>query len=114
MGRRPPPWRSSTIPGLIQWVTAPGAIAPEAASIVVPVLAAFGERDVLEDPRMESKAYRRAVDFSLFICPRMAHMHNFANTREILWTRIASWGQHVATLKSVVRDWPTDLYSDSY
>jgi pimeloyl-ACP methyl ester carboxylesterase len=109
-----PAWRSATMPGLIQWVTAPGAIAPEAASIIVPVLAVFGERDVLEDPRLEAKAYRSAVDFSLFICPRMAHMHNFATTRELLWTRLHSWGEHVATLKRLVRNWPGDLYSDSY
>jgi len=109
-----PPWRSATMPGLILWVTAPGAIAPEAASIIVPVLAAFGERDVLEDPRMEAKAYRSAVDFSMFICPRMAHMHNFATTRKILWTRIRSWGEHVAALKALVRNWPSDVYSDTY
>jgi pimeloyl-ACP methyl ester carboxylesterase len=109
-----PPWRSTTMPGLILWVTAPGAIAPEAASILVPVLTAFGERDVLEDPRMEAKAYRSAVDFSMFICPRMAHMHNFATTRELLWTRIHSWGEHAVVLKALVRNWPSDLYSDTY
>ena len=103
------------MPGLVHWVTAAGAIAPEAASIVVPVLAAFGERDVLEDPRFEAKAYRHAVDFSLFICPRMRHMHNFATTREVLWSRTRHWGQHVADLKTrLPEDWPAQLFSDSY
>ena len=110
-----PPWRSATVPGLVTWVTAPGAIAAEAASIVVPVLAAFGERDVLDDPRMEAKAYRSAVDFCMFICPRMAHMHNFASTREILWSRIDSWGRHVLDLKTrLPENWPARLFSDSY
>jgi alpha-beta hydrolase superfamily lysophospholipase len=111
----PPPWRSLTMPGLVHWVTAAGAIAPEAACIVVPVLAAFGERDVLDDPRLEAKAYRHAADFSLFICPRMGHMHNFASTREILWSRIHHWGEHVADLKArLPQDWPAQLFSDSY
>jgi len=111
----PPPWRSPTMPGLVHFVTAAGAIAPEAASIVVPVLAAFGERDSLEDPRLEAKAYRHAVDFSLFICPRMGHMHNFASTREVLWSRIHHWGLHVADLKGrLPQVWPAQLFSDSY
>lgn len=110
-----PPWRSATMPAAAFWTTAPGAIAAEAASIVTPVLSAFGERDVVEDPRMEARAYRHAVDFSLFICPRMAHMHNFAGTREILWSRIDSWGRHVAELKArLPGDWPAQLFSDSY
>ena len=78
-----PVWGSPTIPGLADWVLTPGATAPEAASIVVPVLLAFGERDVLDDPWMEPKAYGAAVDISLFVCPRMGHMHNFASTREV-------------------------------
>lgn len=110
-----PPWRSATVPGLVTWVTAPGAIAAEAASIVVPVLVAFGERDTLDDPRLEAKAYRSAVDFCMFICPRMAHMHNFASTREILWSRIDSWGKHVVDLKArLPENWPAQLFSDSY
>jgi pimeloyl-ACP methyl ester carboxylesterase len=111
----PPPWRSGTMPGLVLWVATPGTIAAEAASIVAPVLAAFGERDILDDPRLESKAYRCATDFSVFICPRMAHMHNFATTREILWTRIHTWAAHVAALKQLLPSrWPSQLFSDSY
>jgi pimeloyl-ACP methyl ester carboxylesterase len=111
----PAPWRSRTLPGLVLWIAAPGTIAAEAASIVAPVLAAFGERDILDDPRLEAKAYRCAVDFSLFICPRMAHMHNFATTRELLWTRIQTWAAHVVALKQLLPSrWPSQLFSDSY
>lgn len=110
-----PPWRSTTVPAAVFHMLAPGSLGPEAASIVVPVLSAFGERDVAEDPRMEHKAYRHAVDFSTFICPRMGHMHNFASTREILWSRIHHWGEHVAELKGLLRgNWPAALFSDSY
>ena len=110
----PPLWRSTTVPGAVFHLLAPGSLGPEAAAIVVPVLSAFGERDVSEDPRMEHKAFRHAVDFSSFICPRMGHMHNFASTREILWARIHHWGEHVAELKCrLPEDWPARLFSDS-
>jgi hypothetical protein len=110
----PPPWRSATIPSAVYWMLAPGALGPEAAAIVAPVLSAFGERDVAEDPRLEHKAFRHAVDFSSFICPRMGHMHNFATTRELLWSRIHHWGAHVADLKRrLPENWPAQLFSDS-
>ena len=109
-----PVWGSPTIPGLADWVLTPGATAPEAASIVVPVLLAFGERDVLDDPWMEPKAYGAAVDISLFVCPRMGHMHNFASTREVFWARIETWAKHVAELKQrLPNDWPSQLISIS-
>jgi pimeloyl-ACP methyl ester carboxylesterase len=93
-----PSWRSATIPACSIKMVAPGTVATEAASIKVPVLIAVGERDVVPDPRMEPKAYARATDITVFVCPRMAHMHNFAGTRERFWERIHSWGDGVARL----------------
>ena len=111
-----PVWASATVPYAGALSLTPGAVAPEAAAIVVPVLVALGEDDCFgEDPRMEPKAYRSAVDVSVFICPRMAHMHNFAGTREVLWARIHKWAEHVADLKQrLPSDWPAQLYSNSY
>ena len=110
-----PAWRSKTMPSAVFWMLAPGSLGPEAAAVVVPVLSAFGERDVSEDPRLEQKAFRHAVDFSSFICPRMGHMHNFATTRQVLWSRIHSWGTHVSELRKQLPDaWPSQLFSDSY
>ena len=107
-------WRSATVPGALFWLLGPGALAPEAAAVIVPVLSAFGERDVSEDPRMEHKAFRHAVDFSSFTCPRMGHMHNFASTRELFWSRIHHWGEHVSDLKRrLPENWPDGLFSDS-
>jgi pimeloyl-ACP methyl ester carboxylesterase len=74
----------------------PGVIAAEAAAVKVPVLIAVGERDVCPEPHAEPTAYRGSSDVSLFIAPRMAHMHNFASTRALLWSRIASWSRRVA------------------
>ena len=115
MSGETPAWRSPTVPGGVFSILAPGSLGPEAAAIVVPVLSAFGERDVAEDPRLEHKAFRHAVDFSSFICPRMGHMHNFASTRELLWLRIHHWGEYVRSLKALIPDdWPAQLLSDSY
>ena len=91
-----PVWRSATTPPCAIYMVAPGTVALEAASITVPVLVAVGERDVVPDPWMEPKAFKSANDITVFVCPRMAHMHNFAGTREMFWRRIHSWGTSVA------------------
>ena len=91
-----PPWGSPTIPlPLVLWCTAPGAVLPEAAAVEAPVLLAMGERDVLVDPRGEVRAYQSARSVDFFVCPRMAHMHNFAGTRELFWRRIETWADWV-------------------
>jgi pimeloyl-ACP methyl ester carboxylesterase len=91
-----PPWGSLTVPPCAVTLMTPGVIAAEAAAVQVPVLIAVGERDVCPDPHAEPAAYRGSRDVSLFIVPRMAHMHNFASTRALLWSRIASWSRRVA------------------
>jgi pimeloyl-ACP methyl ester carboxylesterase len=104
------PWASPTVPGLAAWVLTPGAIAAEAASILKPVLIVSGERDVVPDPWLEPKAYKACPDLSLFVCPRMGHMHNFAGTRELLWRRIQSFANGAVAMHG--HSWPwvmTDL-----
>jgi pimeloyl-ACP methyl ester carboxylesterase len=91
-----PPWGSLTVPPCAVTMMTPGVIAAEAAAVKVPVLIAVGERDVCPEPHAEPTAYRGSSDVSLFIAPRMAHMHNFASTRALLWSRIASWSRRVA------------------
>ena len=94
-----PAWASATLPGAVAAAgLSPGAVAPEAAAVQVPVLIAVGERDVLPDPNGEPRAYRSARSVDLYICPRMGHMHNFAGTRELFWRRIehfANWARDV-------------------
>jgi alpha-beta hydrolase superfamily lysophospholipase len=91
-----PSWGSATIPSpLVLWCVAPGAVLVEAAAITAPVLVAMGERDVLVDPRGEVRAYASSLSVDLYVCPRMAHMHNFAGTREEFWARIETWGEWV-------------------
>ena len=71
-------------------------MAAEAAAVTVPVFVGVGERDVCPAPLAEPGAYRRSRDVSVFIVPRMAHMHNFACTREVLWNRLVSWSRMIA------------------
>ncbi len=90
------PWRSATLPLCGRFMIAPGTVATEAAAITVPILLAMGERDVVPNPWMEPFAFRSSPDITLFVCPRMAHMHNFASTRHRFWARIHAWGAGVA------------------
>jgi pimeloyl-ACP methyl ester carboxylesterase len=91
-----PAWGSLTVPPCAVTMMTPGVVAADAASIKVPVLIAMGERDVCPDPHAEPSAYKGSNDVSLFIVPRMAHMHNFASTRAQLWSRIEAWSRRVA------------------
>jgi pimeloyl-ACP methyl ester carboxylesterase len=86
-----PPWGSMTMPACARLMLSPGYIAQEAAAIEVPVLIAAGERDVVPDPRAEPGAFKSSKDVSVYVVPGMAHMHNFATTRKLLWDRIADW-----------------------
>lgn len=95
-GGEVPPWRSPTVPACAIQMIEPGTVATEAASISIPILIAVGERDVVPDPWQEPTAFRSSSDISVYVCERMAHMHNFAPTRERFWERIHSWGNGVA------------------
>lgn len=102
-----PPWASATVPLTVAiWCLTPGAIAPEAAAVRSPVLIAMGERDVVPDPRGESRAYESAHSVDLFVCPQMGHMHNFAGTRELFWRRIETWANWVGAARTFTRGRP--------
>jgi pimeloyl-ACP methyl ester carboxylesterase len=77
----------------------PGGTLAEAAAIRCPVLVALGERDVLVDPRGETRLYESAPSVDLFECPRMAHMHNFAGTRQLFWRRLETWAEWVRAVR---------------
>lgn len=89
------PWGSATVPPCAMTMMTDGAVRAEAAAIDVPVLVACGERDVVPDPWAEPTAYRSSPDVAVAVIPRMAHMHNFASTRELLWARIAAFAETV-------------------
>jgi hypothetical protein len=104
-GRALPWWASNTLPAtVVAWTGVPGAVAPEAAAVLAPVLVAVGERDIIADVKGEPRAYLSARSVDLFTCPRMAHMHNFAGTRELLWRRLERFGDWVADVKAAYAD----------
>ena len=90
---RVPPFGSPTVPRCAVAMNSPGFFTPEVSLVDVPVLMAYGERDVSADMRREPTAFINCNDISVFIVPRMAHMHNFADTRQSLWQRVAAWAQ---------------------
>jgi pimeloyl-ACP methyl ester carboxylesterase len=92
-----PPWGSGTIPACVAAMPSPGYISEDAAKVTVPVLIGVGERDSMANSRAEPTAFTRSGDISVFIAPRMAHMHNFASTRRLLWDRIESFARRAAT-----------------
>ncbi|HET9628795.1 MAG TPA: hypothetical protein VFP14_04850 [Novosphingobium sp.] len=97
----PAPWHSFSFPVPVAPATlTPGIIAGEAAAIRVPVLSAFGERDVSREPKDEPKAYFSSPSIDVFVCPRMGHMHNFASTRELFWERIDTWAEWVRAARA--------------
>jgi len=91
-----PQFGSLTIPHCAVQMMLPGAFAADAAAIRVPVLVANGERDTCPNPHAEAAAYSASRDVSIFIVPTMAHMHNFASTREQLWQRLHDWARMIA------------------
>jgi pimeloyl-ACP methyl ester carboxylesterase len=94
IGTDAPAWASPPPPCAIAMLSA-GVVAAEAALVDVPVLVGAGERDTVPDPDAEAGAYPKA-DVTVFVAPQMAHMHNFASTRELLWARSHAWGDAVA------------------
>jgi pimeloyl-ACP methyl ester carboxylesterase len=86
-----PAFGSATLPLCVIAMLSPGYVKQEAADVTVPVFIGLGERDTAPDPYSEPGAYSASSDITLFICERMAHMHNFATTRTALWDRLAHW-----------------------
>ena len=96
-----PPFGSKTVPSCALQMMAPGCVAKEAAAVEVSVFVGVGERDVCPNSHAEPSAYAHSQDVSLFIVPRMAHMHNFASTREMLWDRLVEWSRMIARAAAV-------------
>ncbi len=99
------PWSTEFTPGGPALVDTrgplgPGVVAAEAAAITAPVFVGAGDIDVLVDVRFEAVAYQSSRDVTACVFPDMAHMHNFATTRRMLWDRLAAWATTVSALKT--------------
>ncbi len=69
----------------------PGYAAPFAEVIESPVFLGWGDVDVSAAPHAEPSAYPRSRHVTLSVVEDMAHMHNFADTRERLWEDLLAW-----------------------
>ena len=95
------PWRAALTPPCAAMMIAAGAVAAEVAAIDVPVLIGVGAIDLVTDPWNEPTAYHGSSDVAVLVVPRMAHMHNFARTRELLWKRIARFARSASEASAV-------------
>jgi hypothetical protein len=61
------------------------------AAIIVPVLVAIGERDVIADPKGKARAYQSFKSIDLYICPRIGHLLEPENSSGVVsrlgWNR---------------------------
>jgi hypothetical protein len=69
----------------------PGYAARWADRVAGPVFLGFGDADVSVDPRGEPAGYPASRHITVATFPDMAHMHNFADTREQLWLALDDW-----------------------
>ena len=69
----------------------PGYAKPWADRVEAPVFLAFGDSDVSADPRLEATGYPSSRHITIATFPDMAHMHNFAVSREQLWRALDTW-----------------------
>jgi alpha-beta hydrolase superfamily lysophospholipase len=72
-----------------------GYTAAYAARVAGPVLVAFGEFDLAEQPRDEVAFYERSDDITLFVLEGSYHCHNFQEGRARLWDRLGAWAAQV-------------------
>lgn len=91
-----PYFASATLPQCSVRMMLPGILTEDAARISVPVMIGVGERDTCPEPLKEPAAYPLSRDVMVCIVPTMAHMHNFAGTRERLWRRFHAWTRMLA------------------
>jgi pimeloyl-ACP methyl ester carboxylesterase len=89
------PWASRSIPGYVAELTQ-GSKA-RAGAITGFVLVAAGERDVTAPLAEEAAVFTSAKGVGTYLLPEAAHMHNFADTRELLWKQVDTFVHHSTT-----------------
>ena len=71
----------------------PNNVAPEAATVEVPVFLGLGERDMAGPPHAIPAAFPKSFDVTLHIIPETGHSHFLFPTRTALFERLAGWGR---------------------
>ena len=73
----------------------PGNVAPEAASIDVPVFIGVGERDMTGPPGEIPAAFSASPRLSLHVLPEAGHSHFLFPSRAGLFGALAAWAQSI-------------------
>jgi pimeloyl-ACP methyl ester carboxylesterase len=73
----------------------PGNVAPEAASIDVPVFLGVGDRDIVGAPGELPGAFQRSPGVALYVMPETGHSHFLFAARFALFESIAVWARSV-------------------
>ena len=79
-------------------VMTPGFARPFAERVCCPVFLGFGDTDLTLSPRAEGEAYPASDHLTITVVPGMAHVHNLAPTRRVLWDRLLAWLETVRSL----------------
>jgi pimeloyl-ACP methyl ester carboxylesterase len=74
----------------------PDNVAPEAASIDVPVFVAVGELDIVGPPGEVTRAFERSRAVVSYVMPNTGHCHFLFASRFALFEAIAAWTRLVA------------------
>ncbi|HUR41027.1 MAG TPA: alpha/beta fold hydrolase [Verrucomicrobiae bacterium] len=69
----------------------PGNVAPEAASIDVPVFVGLGELDMAGPPEDAPKAFTKSPSVTLQVLPKAGHSHFLFPARTELYDGLAAW-----------------------
>lgn len=77
------------VPALMSMI--PGNVAPEAATLAVPVFLGIGERDMVGSPHVVPAAFAASRDVTLYLMPETGHSHFLFPSRIALFDRLAAW-----------------------
>ena len=79
------------VPAMMSMV--PGNVAPEAATLDVPLFLGLGERDMVGPTHQVPAAFPRCGDVVLHILPKTGHSHFLFPARRDLFDRLAVWAR---------------------
>ncbi len=82
------------VPAMMSMV--PGNVAPEAATLDVPLFLGLGGRDMVGPTHQVPAAFPKCDDLTLQVLPETGHSHFLFPTRGLLFERLALWGRTVA------------------
>lgn len=77
------------LPGMLSMV--PGNVAPEAATLDVPLFLAAGDHDIVGLPQAIPAAFPASADLTLTVLPETGHSHFLFAGRGRLYARLTAW-----------------------